>query len=218
MKRTTLFAMAALFAAATAVPLAAQGVSIGVKAGVSSSNVSTDQVGFEDTESRTGIVGGAFLSIGLGSALGLQVEGLYSQEGFGVEDGAETITAEVDYISIPVFLKLNLGADDAQIRPNVFAGGFFAFEASCDLTLEAGGMSASDACDDADFDERETTNYGILFGAGLGIALSDNLNLVLDGRYNLGLRNLDPSAEGDDDPVRSRGFAFMGGIEIPLGN
>lgn len=218
MKRTTLFAMAALFAAASTAPLAAQGVSVGVKAGVSSSNVSTDQPGFEDTSSRTGIVGGAFLSFGLGSALDVQVEGLYSQEGFGADIGGGSATAKVNYISIPVFLKLNLGADDAQVRPNVFGGGFFAFEASCSLSAEAGGVSASGDCDDEGLDERETTNYGILFGAGVGIALSDNLNLVFDGRYNLGLANLDSSVEGEDDPVRSRGFAFMGGIEIPLGN
>lgn len=214
MKRVlpTILALSALLVPGT--HLVAQDLMLGFRAGASIANVNSDQVDFVGSSSRNGFVGGAFLNIGLGGNLSLQPELLYAQKGFSIDELGATATAKLDYVEIPVLLKLNLLGDDQQVRPVLFAGGFVAFEASCSASAEAAGVEVSEDCDDV-LSERETTDYGAVFGAGLDIEVSEGLYVVLDGRYNLGLSDLDPDI--DVASVKSQSWSFTGGLAIPLG-
>lgn len=212
MKRTWFASALVMGALVFAQASAAQ--SIGFRVGVSSSNVSTDQVDLVDTDSRTGFVAGGFLNVGLGDVLSIQPEILYSQKGFGVSEAGASATAELDYIEFPLLLKASFGSDGQKVRPALFVGGFAAFEASCGVSGEVAGIGGSTDCDVV-LDERETTDAGLVFGGGIDVVISEGLFLVVDGRYNLGLLNLD--GEVDVASVKSRGFSASAGLGIPLG-
>lgn len=213
MKRLSLatVGLGMLFFAGT--PLWAQNLMLGFRAGASIANVNSDQVDFLDSSSRNGFTGGVFLNIGLGGNLSLQPEVLYSQKGFSVDEAGATGTAKLDYIDIPVLLKLSLTGDGQKVRPALFAGGFVSFESSCSLEVEAIGVGVGTDCDQ-DL-ERESTDAGVVFGGGVDIEVSDGLYVVLDGRYNLGLIDLDPDL--DLASVKSQTWSFTGGLAIPLG-
>ena len=198
--------------------LTAQDVSVGVKAGLGISNISTDQLELVDTDSRTGFVAGGFLDIGLGSRFSIHPEVLYAQKGFKAMDAGVEAEAELDYIDIPVLLRFTPASEDQRVQPAVFVGGFVAFEAGCSLSGEIDGISLDDVdCDDPEADfERETTDAGAVFGAGVDVWLSDGLYLTFDGRYNLGIVDLETDEAAES--VTSRGWFFTGGVGIPLGS
>ena len=77
-----------------------------------------------------------------------------------------------------------------------------------------GGVSIDIDCDDEDDFERETTDFGLVFGGEVQIDVGESLVLLIDGRYNLGLRDL--GAGGEDESVKGRAFSIMAraGIKV----
>ena len=59
-------------------------------------------------------------------------------------------------------------------------------------------------------------DFGVVFGGGFEILYS-KLTIQLDARYNLGLTNLNASEDAAEVSVKSRGWAFMLGLGVPLG-
>ncbi len=214
MTRRPSFAVPLVAALALVGELGAQDLTIGLKGGLNVANVSADQIELVDTDSRTAFVGGGFLTIGLGERFAIQPEVLYAQKGFSVGALGTRASVDLDYFDIPVLLKVNLVQPTQQVRPVVFAGPFIAFETSCSVSGEVGGIGGSTDCDVA-LGARETTDAGIAFGAGVDIAATQGLLILLDARYNLGLVNLD--SEAGSDSVKSRVWSFMAGFGIPLG-
>jgi hypothetical protein len=199
--------LAIAFLAAGNQSLEAQGVLIGAKGGVNIANVSTDDPEIGDTESASGLILGAFVSFELGDFLVLQPEGFYSQKGFEVSEGDFEGSAGLDYIDVALLLKGMLTPPGTAVRPAVYAGGVVSFESSCDLTLDGVPFDCDDP--EADF-ERGETDFGVAFGAELQFDLGQAI-LLADGRYTLGLRNLDTS-EDVSQSVKSRMWSFMAGV------
>ncbi len=205
-----------LLLAASAGPLLGQNVMVGAKGGVNIANVDTDDPELADSESRTGLVGGVFLSIGLGDVFALQPELLFSQKGFSLTEGNDELGAELDYFAIPLLLKLMLPIEDSSVRPGIYAGGVVSFESSCGLTGVIDGVTVDQDCDvtiDGEEFTREKTDYGLVFGAEVQVDVG-GVVLLVDGRYDLGLRNLEPAEE--EASVMSRTWSFMAGVGIPL--
>src|SRR5579885_3121816 len=101
----------------------AQTFNLGLEAGANFSNfigsdVTTDNV----TDSRLGFVGGGFLSLNFGNSFAIRPEILYEQKG-----GKDTSnnTYQLDYVEIPVLLKLSLGTPG--INPAILLGPSFSF-------------------------------------------------------------------------------------------
>lgn len=207
-----LIALAILAAAPTV--LNAQHTIIGVKGGLSSADISTDDPDLAETNSRTGLVAGAFAQIGLSDVFAIQVEGLYAQRGAETTIEGVDAAVELDYIEIPLLLKAMAGGSDASVRPGVFAGGYFAFESSCSITGEDAGISVDIDCDvDEDF-ERDKTDFGLVFGGEVQLDVSESIVLLIDGRYNLGLRDL--GTDELDPSVKSRALSIMAGAGIKV--
>ena len=80
----------------------AQGVSGGVKGGVSFSTLSADSSENVDLDSRTGIVAGAFVTWPIAEHVGLQLEGLYAQKGAAFDQSGVTGTTKLDYFEVPL--------------------------------------------------------------------------------------------------------------------
>jgi hypothetical protein len=85
-------------------------LSVGVKAGINSSNVYDSQGEEFEADSKVGFVGGVFVAIPIGKFLGLQPEVLFSQRGFrgrGVLLGSNyDLTRTTNYLDIPLLVAL----------------------------------------------------------------------------------------------------------------
>jgi hypothetical protein len=201
--------MALPIALLVAGPLQAQ-TTLGVKGGINIANVSTNITDIEElVDSKTGFVGGAFATFGLGSLFALQPELLYSQKGFKAEESGAEAQLGVNYFEIPVLLKAQFKL--AMLRPAIYAGPVVSFETSCNLSV----LEVSVECDeDEGFVDRKTTDWGAVFGANVDFFLGPVM-LLLDARYQLGLTNLADSPDVNEE-VKNRVWQIMAGVGFTL--
>ena len=146
-----------------------QSILYGPKAGVNISNLVGDDA--EGFSSRTSFNVGAVVSIYIADFFRLQPEIVYSTQGFD-EGASGTLTdGKMDYINVPVLA-------DYEFAPGltVQAGPQIGFN----LTAEAdsGGMTSDLEVDSVDF------------GAAVGLQYRMETGLFFQGRYNLGLKDI----------------------------
>ncbi len=182
--------------AALAWPAALPAQTIGLKAGASFGNVSNRGVLPGDLGRRTGFAAGLY--VGSGEAVGLGLEALYAQRGL-TSDGASTAETRLDYVDLPVYLRLALPLPG--VRPFAYAGPQVSYELRC---RTAGG----DPCGDTT--ERRQWDYAGIIGAG--IRLGGSLGLGIEGRYVYGLRDLRLSTITSSDSYKTRSFMILGSI------
>lgn len=170
-------------------------IHFGLKAGVNISNLNGSDAG--DTDSRTGFLGGAFLTYDFSNMFSIQPEAFYSMKGAKQTETyyGETITGtlKLDYIEIPVLLKLNIPLEGGStVRPSIFVGPALDIKVASTVEVESGGQSAS-----ADLENVSSTDFGLVFGGALGFDVSGH-ELGFDVRYTLGLTTIDDSGSNAD--------------------
>lgn len=218
MRRITTTLLAGFVGLALAGPVYGQGVTVGGKIGLAMATLGgdiEDALGSIDT--KTGFAVGGFASFGLSPLVEIQPEVLFVQKGGKQEaDGVEG-KFKLNYVEIPVLAKLNVPlASATPIKPHIYAGPSVALELSCDVEAEAGGVSAELACDDSSVGiETKSLDFGLVFGGGVGFGLGPG-TLSVDGRYVLGMTNIN---DIPDDPTdaKNRTIEIMAGYGIRLG-
>ena len=189
------------------------------KGGINIADVSTDAFDLDnaDLASKTGFVGGAYANFVLGGVFAIQPEVLYSQKGFKIEETGSPVEAsfKTNYFEIPVLLKAQFPM--TMLRPAVYAGPVVSFETSCKLGFTDGDTSLDFDCDsdDADVGDRKKTDFGAVFGANLDLFVGP-LVLTIDGRYQLGLTNLNDDSDAPDESVKNRVWQFMAGVGFTI--
>lgn len=163
-------------------------VALGLKAGVNVSKLNGDDV---ESSSITAFHGGAF-GLFKFTAIGIQPELLFSQQGAKVEDiSGDPQDLKMSYMTIPVMVKFYLPGGF-----NLQAGPQFGFLNSAEFD----GNDIKDSFKSSDI----TANVGVAWDAPFG--------LVLDARYNIGLSDIsDNDAIGE---VKSGTFQFSLGYKI----
>ena len=205
----TFLRMALPLALLIAAPLQAQ-TTLGVKGGINIATVDTNVSDISDlVDSKTGFVGGVFVTLGLGSLFALQPELLYSQKGFQVEESGQSTQLGTNYIEIPVLLKAQFKL--AMLRPAVYAGPVVSFETGCTVSVSDISVNCSD---DEGFVDRKKNEWGAVFGANLDFIVGPVI-LILDARYQLGLTNLADVPDSDEE-VKSRVWQIMAGVGFTL--
>ena len=184
----------------------AQGVSGGIKGGVNFSNLTFDfDDGDDDLEfdSRTGLVGGAFVTLPLGDIFSVQPEFLYTQKGAKLnEDGFES-DVRVDYFEVPVLARFS-SAPSGNSSFQFFAGPYVAFKLKAEATSEFDGEDF-----DEDLDEDvEDLDYGLIVGGGVEAGA-----FVVDLRYSWGFKNAN-AVEDDPVTIKHKVFSIMAGIRF----
>lgn len=195
----------------------AQSPTIGFKLGASFSTISGDDI--EDVKTLSRFTGGGFMRFDMG-AFGVQPELMYVTKGgkfdeFDPDLGA-TFTGELrlDYIEIPVLLTVPLMTGPG-IAPYLYGGPAFAFEVGCTVAFSGGGFAGSASCDEGDDEfDRKKFDVGAMIGGGIAVPAGPGA-LLLEGRYNFGLINLNDSDE--DGSARHRSGAVLLGYSIPIG-
>ena len=178
-----------MFATITAT---AQETSVGIKGGFNAANTKTDS-GFE-TETRNGFHVGLYAESRLSDLFAIQPEILYSQQGFTEQGAAGDTKRKIDYINVPVMLKL-------YVIPGLFieAGPQVGFEINDKEEFSNGVFQSRIERDPNSFD------YGV--GLGAGFKLFNGLQA--GARYNIGLGEL-----YDDVDFNNRVFQVWLGIEL----
>lgn len=144
---------------------------IGLKAGLNVANVALDPEVVEKG-SRLGFHGGLLAHIHLSPQFGLQPEVIYSNQGF--EDKTNNAEWKLNYLNIPVMLQY------------MFDNGF-RISAGPQVGFLLDGKVGGDNGADVDIsDDLKKIDAGI--GAGIGYLSYSGFGV--EGRYNLGLTNI----------------------------
>jgi len=203
-------------------------VQLGLQAGANFADVTLDptQEGFE-TSMKTGFLFGGMVFYSFSPILGLQVEPAYVQKGAKVDltlsEAGETVQAEAtltaDYIDIPVLLKASFG--DGPVKPYLLAGASIAFLlGDVELELDKATINGQDVTDMIPSDERtqkletKSTDFILNFGGGVLIPLGQ-VNIFIEGQYNLGLSDLNDEPD-DIMEIKSTGIQIKAGVLFPL--
>ncbi len=163
----------------------AQGIDIGVKAGVNFATLS-DASGLEN---RTGFVAGAFVGFKLSDKVGVQGELLYSQQGAELDLGE----FDLDYVNIPVFLKYFVSSG-----LNIQLGPQFGFLVNDETRTVLGNVIQNIEVNDFDV------------SALVGVGYDFPMGLRIDGRYNFGLSDVPELGSGKNSVITiALGYSFL---------
>lgn len=173
------------------------------KAGLNLARIAFDQADNKDTRSRGAFVGGVGVLIGSPfSVFSLQPEVLFTQKGY---QRAKNDRMTVNYIEIPVMGRLSVGSK--QTRVYVGAGPSYGYG--------IGGKNRGTDGKDVKLkfgdgkNEVQRSDWGLQFGLGLSQRLGYGA-LQVEGRYGLGLSNINPSES------HNRVISFTVGYAIPI--
>jgi hypothetical protein len=204
MKRLMILSLAILCLAALVPQTLSAGV--GVKGGYSLSKfalVSSEPPPFT-FDYLPSFVAGLYFDINLG-IISIQPEVLYTRMGAKYEDGEDSLQYRFEYVQAPVLLKINI-IPAGPVRPFICGGGYGSYLLKATGIMVAGGVrTETDLADTI-----VKYDYGVVGGAGLAFKLP-GISLSVEGRYNLGLMNIekDPAA---GESVKNRSIMALVGI------
>lgn len=191
-------------------------VHFGVLGGVNLATVSVDPMPEEGLEfsNLTCFGFGGVLDYYLGESIALHLEPMYLQKGTKMimtMEGLGELTGEMNasYIEIPVMLKFEFGANN--VRPYIMGGPTIGYRLSAEMKTSFGGEEQTE-------DMKETTkdfDYGVVFGGGVSMQMGNNTFFV-EGRYSLGLANINDDPEDTDTTIKTKGIQVFAGITFPL--
>jgi hypothetical protein len=160
--------------------------SFGIKGGVNFANVTGDDTGSPD--SRTSFHVGALAEFPLADIFSVQVEALYSGQGFKADfEGSDGDKAEVqlDYISVPVLAKVYvIKGLSLEVGPQ------FSF-----LVNDEFDFNPNSDGGDIDFGDVGVKTKDFEVGVAAGLTFQTDMGLFASGRYNLGLTDVVEDAD-----------------------
>jgi len=171
-----------LFFVAVSAYTFAQEFAIGIKGGPNFANIDTDASFADNYDSRTGFHLGAF-ALWRGERVGIQPELLFSQQGstFKFNTGSPDIKSNFSYVNIPVIVKLyTIAGINLQVGPQI------------------GFLTTAEVNDEDVKDELKKTDFSLALGVGWDLPFG----LTVDGRYNLGLSDIN-DFEGSGAPTET---------------
>lgn len=129
------------------------------------------------------------------------------------------LRTRLHYLTLPVLAKGIVGSDN--FRFYAIGGPEVGYAVSgryeTEFTMTNGQEITENAEGDIDFEEDGIDRFdvGLIFGAGVEAKIGLG-SIVLDGRYNLGLYDIDRD-KGSEGETFNRGFGFNLGYLMPIG-
>jgi opacity protein-like surface antigen len=204
-RRSIMIASALLFTAGVSTASAQVDVvphtSFGVLAGVNFAKLSGSDA--SGVKTRTGFAGGLSADVHIAPQLGLEIDGLYSQQGAKENLGGEDVTLHLDYIQVPVMLRYRFPTH-TPVRPFIVLGPSVGFRIKCGLTTS----SDSATCQDVFAENAKSVDVGGTAGAGVGFKLGRQ-ELSLSARYNMGFTKV-----FQDSDSKNRVFSVLAGVSF----
>ncbi len=162
-----------------AVPSAYAGVKFSVFGVGTDSNLKDGTLSATQTDTAVlSYGGGAQLEFPLGPRLGLEIGGVYLPRTFKFADSSIPLSFNItlNYVQIPVQFRIWL----SRIM-NIGLGGYYAVGTGTSV----GGVSGNFS----DFNYK-TSDYGVLGSVGFNFPLGSSVGLLVEGRYALGLADI----------------------------
>ncbi|MEE4001738.1 porin family protein [Tenacibaculum sp. FZY0031] len=166
----------------------------GIKGGYNLSAVSFN--GDSETEQLHGFHIGFYGESFIGNNVSLQLELLYSQQGYKIIDGSGTYKQELDYINLPLMVKL-YPSDNFFLE----AGPQIGLSIAHKETFDSGFILYDTS---KEFDPRNF-DWGLNFGGGFKTSSGVSLGV----RYHLGLNDI-----YDEDKPKNRVWQFYIGFDF----
>jgi hypothetical protein len=186
-----ILAMSLLLVGFTVIQASAQSFNLGLEAGANFSSLIGGDVSKDignDLSSKLGFVGGGFLSLNFGNSFAIRPEVLYEQKGTAIS-GTST-TTELDYIEVPVLLKLGLGTP--VFNPSILLGPSF----SWNLLAQSDGKN---------FSGINSSDVGLVGGVELDLS-----KFLVSARYELGLDNVEKNVNVQNGTITLLvGYSFI---------
>lgn len=165
-------------------------LSIGLKGGPNFASINTKESAGENYKSRTGFHAGAFALIKL-TKIGIQPEILFSQQGSTFKySGSPDLKSNFTYFNIPIIIKLYTIAGI-----NIQAGPQFGFITSAE------SETYDELTKKVTKEDIKNELKGSDISLALGVGWDLPFGLTLDGRYNLGLSDIN---EGGGDSIKNQ--------------
>jgi hypothetical protein len=189
-----------LFAGASLYSFGQTQFAIGIKGGPNFANINTQESAGENYKARTGFHLGAFALI-KGQKVGFQPEVLFSQQGSKFKySGSPDLKANFSYVNVPLIVKLyTIAGINLQVGPQI-------------------GFLTSAKWEDYDENTKVVTEHDIKenfkstdFSLALGVGWDLPLGLSIDGRYNLGLSDVN---SGGGESVKNQVWQFSIGYKL----
>lgn len=171
----------------------------GVKAGVNSSTLSTDDDAL-DVSSRWGAAAGLFAGRNISENVGIQLEGLFSQRGAKDSTSGSDTTLRLTYLDVPLTARFGSTTSN-NVHFHAFTGPQLGIKLSAKAKDDFLGTEI-----DLD-DEVKSWDFGWTVGAGVEMN-----KISLDARYTMGLTNIDDS--DTDASIKNRTFTVLLGYRF----
>lgn len=163
----------------------ANGVRLGILGGVGFSRLGGHDPSFSnsDLQTKSGLLGGAFVRLPLSRTFAIEPQVLYIAKGYnwggamGVEESVDT-----KYVEVPVLVSA-IAYSLGPFRPKISAGPYFAFL----LASKAGARQFSSSTDLKSV--TNSSDWGVCLGAGLDLPIGRGL-VTIDVRYEVSLKDL----------------------------
>jgi len=157
----------------------AQGITKkGIKTGLNIATLTGNYA--EGSNPRIGFVYGCFVKYELNNRFSLQPEVLFTMKGAKFEYSGIKATNELNYIEIPVLVKLHIPLE-RRLNSNVFIGPALSIKITATCERES-----DDEVHERDIDNIPATDFGLVSGAEVEFG-----RLTVEFRYNYGLTSID---------------------------
>lgn len=184
--------LAALIVIGSVAPAAAQG--IGITFGPTFSTFSNDVLDFD---SRVGYQGGLFFGGNRDGVIGVQGElNWIRKRSTAAALGADIADIRIDYVQIPVLLRLNAGTRNTS--------GFALYG----VVGPAFEVKVADEVEGFTGDFFEGGDVALVFGGGIEVA-----RILVEGRFQKGLRRINNNFT-DISELKSQAFTILFGIRF----
>jgi len=129
-----------------------------------------------------------------------------------IADSTYNVKTNLDYINIPLYLKLNFGHSS---RFYLQAGGYYGYLVHANFTGKRSGEMVKKA---PIRDGLYLSDYGVIAGGGLESPIRKGLGVILDVKYQYGLKDLnkDPLITGHSGAIKNKGLALGVGFYIDI--
>ena len=129
-----------------------------------------------------------------------------------IEDSVYDVKTNLGYVTVPLFLKYNLGRSNkfyAQI------GGYYGYLINASYTGKRYDELVTREPIQAGLSRHD---FGLLIGGGLETPVRRGLSMLLDIKYHYGLKDLsiDPMVIGHSNPVKNKSFVMSMGVIIDI--
>lgn len=202
--KTILFA--ALLAVSTISVYSQPTLSLGLEGGLNLANVSITPS--QTSNSRTGLIIGGVLDIGISRNIGVTTGLRFTMKGFQITNGGATFTDKLNYLEVPALLKVKFPL--TEVKPYLVGGPVLGIRVSASEEQSNGTQTADVDASSA----YETIDFGLLFGGGLDFNVANKTDLFIQAGYGFGLSNI--WKQTTTVTVKNYGIQITGGVKFKL--